>query len=171
MEKITEGNIRKESDKAFFEKEDNPLKKTDKSNLQIFFGEPEVFVKDVSGKLTNNSDSNLFVAGEDENLSIRIMSSSVISIAKQSQESKNKFYCFNFIDSNSDLSNYTDELFTILNVESKIVRNSELKDVLTTIKGEIETRMSGIDSNHSKIFLAIYSFQSCLLYTSPSPRD
>ena len=151
------------SEKAQMEKDNHPLKKVTATaapkSLRLWVGEPVAIAEDVTAVIRKQGGSNLLVAGYDENIGVRVMCSSIISIAAQQQANTAKFYSFNFYNVDSEFVNIPDELFNNIQQESKSVNNREVKEVLQSIKEEIESRLSANAKESKNIFLTFFSLQ------------
>lgn len=79
---------------------------------------PVTIRDDVTATIRRQGGNNIIVAGYDESIGIRIMASSIVSIAAQQQQNTCKFYCFNFYNLDSDLVNIPNELFNHIYQES-----------------------------------------------------
>ena len=151
------------SEKAIMEKDNHPIKKlTPASNpksLRLWVGEPVAIADDVTAVLRKQGGSNLLVAGYDENIGLRVMCSSIISIAAQQQPNTCKFYAFNFYNVDSELVNVPDNLFNSIEQVCITVNNRQIKESLKTIKEEIEKRLLGNSTNNTNIYLTFFSLQ------------
>lgn len=151
------------TEKAHMEKDNHPLQKVSSvscpKSLRLWVGEPVAIADDVTAVMRKQGGSNLLVAGHDENIGLRVMCSSIISIAVQQQKQSCTFYSFNFYNVDSENGNIPDELFKNINHDSVIVRSKHEKEILEKIKEEIENRHSGNSQNNSNSFLTIFSFQ------------
>lgn len=151
------------SEKAVMEKDNHPLKKvsavsTPKS-LRLWVGEPVAIADDVTAVMRKQGGSNLLVAGYDENIGLRVMCSSIISIAAQQQPKSCKFYSFNFYNVDSEFVNVPDELFNNIDQDCLNVNGRQVKETLQGIKQEIESRHSGNSTSSSNIYLSFFSLQ------------
>ena len=156
--KDNQGNLRGQSEKAFIEKDKLRLKEKKETSMPVYIGEPDVQIDDVHINLSKNSASNILIACESDNLGFRIMSSSIISI--MSQLSDSKFYSFNFLSSNTELTNYVNEFNSIANDNIIEVNVREVQALLQSIKEEIENRILNGKTNNQNIFVSIISFQT-----------
>jgi DNA segregation ATPase FtsK/SpoIIIE, S-DNA-T family len=151
------------SEKAIIEKDNHPLKNvsavSSPKSLRLWLGEPVAIADDVSAILRKQGGSNLLVAGYDENIGLRVMCSSIISIAAQQQSKSCKFYSFNFYNVDSEFVNVPDELFKNIDQDCVGVNNRLVKETLQAIKQEIEKRLSGSSPNNSNIYLSFFSLQ------------
>jgi S-DNA-T family DNA segregation ATPase FtsK/SpoIIIE len=151
------------SEKALLEKESHPLKKVTSSanpkSIRLWVGEPVAIADDVFAILRKQGGSNLLVAGYDESIGLRIMCSSVISIAAQQQPNTCKFYSFNFYNVDSEFVNIPDELYNSIEQECVAVNSKQVKESLESIKDEIEKRLSNSSTNSSNIYLTFFSLQ------------
>lgn len=151
------------SEKAILEKESHPLKKvTSSANpkaICLWVGEPVAIADDVFAILRKQGGSNLLVAGYDESIGLRVMCSSVISIAAQQQPNTCKFYSFNFYNVDSEFVNIPDELYNSIEQECVAVNSKQVKESLETIKDEIEKRLSSSSTNSPNIYLTFFSLQ------------
>jgi len=151
------------SEKAQMEKDNHPLKKVTATaapkSLRLWVGEPVAIAEDVTATIRKQGGSNLLVAGYDENIGVRVMCSSIISIAAQQQANTAKFYSFNFYNVDSEFVNIPDELFNNIQQDYKSISNREVKEVLQNIKEEIENRLSGEAKDSKNIFLTFFSLQ------------
>lgn len=151
------------SEKALMEKDNHPLKvvtaTTSPKVLRLWVGEPVAIADDVSAILRKQGGSNLLIAGYDEGIGLRVMSSAIISIAAQQLPNSCKFYSFNFYNVDSDLVSVPDELFNSIEQEHITVSNRNVKDTLLYIKGEIENRLTGNSTNSLNVFITIFSLQ------------
>jgi hypothetical protein len=154
--KDNQGNLRGQSEKAFIEKDKLKLKEKENSTMQVYIGEPDVQIDDIHINLSNNSASNILIACESDNLGVRIISSSIISLISQSPDSK--FYSFNFLSNNIELTNYINEFNSIANDTIRDVKLKESISILQLIKVEIENRI--LNPKSEKLFLSIIGFQS-----------
>lgn len=151
------------SEKAIMEKDNHPLKiispvSTPKS-LRLWVGEPVAIADDVTAVIRKQGGSNLLVAGYDENIGLRVMCSSIISIAAQQQPKSCKFYSFNFYNVDSEFVNVPDELFNNIDQDCVSVNGRQVKETLQAIKQEIENRLSGSSQGNSNIYLSFFSLQ------------
>lgn len=151
------------SEKAIMEKENHPLKKisalSSPKSLRLWVGEPVAIADDVTAVMRKQGGSNLLVAGYDENIGLRVMCSSIISIAAQQQPKSCKFYSFNFYNVDSELVSVPDELFNNIDQDSVSVNGRQVKETLQAIKQEIENRLSGSSTSNSNIYLSFFSLQ------------
>jgi len=151
------------SEKAQLEKENHPLNQISPTvapkSLRLWLGEPVAIAEDITAILRKQGGSNLIVAGYDESIGVRIMCSSIISIAAQHQSNTAKFYAFNFYNVDSELVDIPVELFRNIQQECKTVNNREVKEVLESIKEEIERRLSGNGEPVGNIYLTLFSMQ------------
>lgn len=154
--KDNQGNLREQSEKAFIKKDNLRLQEKNDTSMKVYIGEPDVQIDDVYINLFNKSASNIIIACESDNLGVRIMISSIISLIRQLPDSK--FYSFNFLSNNTELTNYIDELNSIANATIREVKAIETINILQSIKDEIENRKSNPTSE--KIFVSIISFQT-----------
>ncbi len=159
------GNLRDKTDKAYIEKEHHPLElhlsRQNNAEIQVYIGEPDIQMTDVNIILTNNSASNILIACESNNLGIRIMTSSIISISKKLPESK--FYSFNFLSSTNELAGYVSDFNSIAKDKIIEVNIKEAKAILHSVKEEIENRILHGEYN-SNIIVSIISFQSAYIF-------
>lgn len=151
------------SEKAIMEKDNHPLKKvsavTAPKSLRLWVGEPVAIADDVTAVMRKQGGSNLLVAGYDENIGLRVMCSSIISIAAQQQPKSCKFYSFNFYNVDSEFVNVPDELFNNIDQDCVSVNSRQVKETLQAIKQEIENRLSGSSQSNSNIYLSFFSLQ------------
>lgn len=151
------------SEKAFMENDNHPLKKisvvTNPKSLRLWLGEPVAIADDVMAIMRRQGGSNLLVAGYEENIGLRMMCSSIISISAQHQPMSCKFYSFNFYNIDSELANVPDELYKNIDQECLNVNRRQVKVTLLEIKQEIENRISGSSTSNSNIFLTFFSLQ------------
>ena len=151
------------SEKALMEKESHPLNKIAATSspkfLRIWVGEPVAIADDVTAVIRKQGGSNLLVAGYDENIGLRVMCSSIISIAVQHQPNTCKFYSFNYYNVDSEFVNMPDELYNNIQQDCKSVNNRQVKETLLVIKEEIEKRLSGNSTNNPNIYLTFFSLQ------------
>lgn len=151
------------SEKAIMEKANHPLKKitatANPKSLRLWVGEPVAIADDVSAVLRKQGGSNLLVAGYDESIGLRVMSSSIISIATQQQPNTCKFYSFNFYNVDSEFVNVPDELFNSIEQDCVAVNSRQVKESLQSIKEEIEKRLSVSSTNSPNIYLTFFSLQ------------
>jgi hypothetical protein len=158
-----EQTIFRGSEKAIMEKDNHPLKEVTTESaprsLQLWMGEPIAIDDDVTAVLRKQGGSNLLVAGYNENIGLRIMCSSIISIAAQHQPKSCTFYLFNFYNIDSELVDVPKELFNNIDQDCTSVNRRQVKEKLQTIKQEIEDRLSGDSKSNSNIFLTFFSFQ------------
>lgn len=151
------------SEKAIMAKDNHPLQKvsavsTPKS-LRLWVGEPVAIADDVTAVMRKQGGSNLLVAGYDESIGLRVMCSSIISIAAQQQSKSCKFYSFNFYNVDSEFANVPDELFNNIDQDCVSVNGRQVKETLQSIKQEIENRLSGSSTISSNIYLTFFSLQ------------
>lgn len=151
------------SEKAIMAKDNHPLQKissvsTPKS-LRLWVGEPVAIADDVTAVMRKQGGSNLLVAGYDESIGLRVMCSSIISIAAQQQPKSCKFYSFNFYNVDSEFVNVPDELFNNIDQDCVSVNGRQVKETLQAIKQEIENRLSGSSTSSSNIYLTFFSLQ------------
>lgn len=151
------------SEKAIMEKDNHPLKKLSAvsipKSLRLWVGEPVAIAEDVMAVMRRQGGSNLLVAGYEENIGLRVMCSSIISIAAQQQPKSCKFYSFNFYNVDSELVNIPVELFKNIDQDCVNVNGRYAKETLLEIKQEIESRISGSSTNNSNIYLTFFSLQ------------
>lgn len=151
------------SEKAMMEKGDHPIKKliasVNPKSLRLWLGEPVAIADDVTAILRKQGGSNLLVAGYDESIGLRVMCSSIISIAAQQQPNTCKFYSFNFYNVDSEFVNVPNELFNSIEQNCVTVNSRQVKESLQSIKEEIEKRLSGTSTNSSNIYLTFFSLQ------------
>lgn len=151
------------SEKAIMAKDNHPLQKvspvsTPKS-LRLWIGEPVAIADDVTAIIRKQGGSNLLVAGYDESIGLRVMCSSIISIAAQQQPKSCKFYSFNFYNVDSEFVNVPDELFNSIDQDCVSVNGRQVKETLQEIKQEIEKRLSGESNDNTNVYLCFFSFQ------------
>ena len=151
------------SEKAIMEKDNHPLKKvsvvTAPKSLRLWVGEPVAIADDVTAVMRKQGGSNLLVAGYDENIGLRVMCSSIISIAAQQQPRSCKFYSFNFYNVDSEMINVPDELFNNIDQDCVSVNGRQVKETLQAIKQEVEIRLSGSSTSNSNLYLSFFSLQ------------
>lgn len=151
------------SEKAQMQKDSHPLKKitatSNPKSIRLWIGEPVAIAEDVTAVMRKQGGSNLLVAGYDESIGLKVMCSSIISIATQQESNTCNFYSFNFYNIDSEFVNVPDELFENIDQECKIVSSRHEKETLEKIKEEIESRHSGNSTNNSNNYLTIFSFQ------------
>lgn len=151
------------SEKAHLNKEGHPLANVSVSatpkSLKLWLGEPVAIADDVIATLRKQGGSNLLVAGYDEGTGLRVMASSVISVAAQHQQDTAKFYYFNFFNVDSELVNVPHELFNNIQQQSENVGSRDVKNALQAIKDDIEKRLLEGASNNHNIYLVFFSFQ------------
>lgn len=151
------------SEKAHIEKEGHPLVNvktlSNPKSITLWLGEPVAIADDVTATIRKQGGSNLLVAGYDEGTGLRVMASSVISIAAQHQQDTAKFYYFNFFNIDSELVNAPHELFNNIQHQSENVGSRDVKNALQAIKDDIEKRLLEGTSNNPNIYLAFFSFQ------------
>jgi energy-coupling factor transporter ATP-binding protein EcfA2 len=151
------------SEKAFIEKENHPLTAVSCSmapkSLRLWVGEPVAIAEDVAAVIRKQGGSNLLIAGYDENIGVRVMCSSIVSISAQQLPNSAMFYLFNFYNVDSELVSIPDELFKNIQQDSKKVNNKEVKEVLQSVKDIIDHRLSGDSKVNQNIYLAIFSLQ------------
>ncbi len=128
-------------------------------SLRLWLGEPVAIAEDVTAIMRKQGGSNLLVAGYDESIGLRVMCSSIISIAAQQQLKSCKFYSFNFYNIDSEFVNIPDELFKSIEQDCVAVNSRQVKEILQSIKEEIENRLSGSSANKPNIYLAFFSLQ------------
>lgn len=151
------------SEKAQMEKDNHPLKKVSATaapkSLRLWVGEPVAIAEDVTAIVRKQGGSNLLVAGYNENIGVRVMCSSIISISAHHQANTAKFYSFNFYNVDSELVNIPDELFNNIDQDCESVNNKQVKETLQALKEEIENRLAGTSTSNSNIYLCFFSFQ------------
>lgn len=151
------------SEKAIMEKDNHPLQRvvpvTIPKSLRLWVGEPVAIANDVSAVIRRQGGANLLVAGYDENTGLRIMCSSIISIAAQQQSKSCKFYSFNFYNTDYDSFNVPGELFNNIDQDCINVSPKQVKETLQIIKQEIETRHLENSGGNSNIYLTFFSLQ------------
>ncbi|MSP64955.1 MAG: hypothetical protein EXR16_04935 [Bacteroidetes bacterium] len=151
------------SEKAVMEKDNHPLKKitpaTNPKSLRLWVGEPVAIAEEVTAVMRKQGGSNLLIAGYDESIGLRVMCSSIISIAAQQQPNTCKFYSFNFYNVDSEFVNVPDELFNSIEQDCIAVNSRQVKESLQSIKEEIEKRRSGSSTNSPNIYLTFFSLQ------------
>ncbi len=151
------------SEKAIMEKDNHPLKKLSAvsipKSLRLWVGEPVAIAEDVMAVMRRQGGSNLLVAGYEENIGLRVMCSSIISIAAQQQPISCKFYSFNFYNVDSEFVNIPGELFKNIDQECVNVNGRYAKETLLEVKKEIENRISGDSTNNTNIYLTFFSLQ------------
>jgi ABC-type multidrug transport system fused ATPase/permease subunit len=151
------------TEKAHMEKENHPLLKMtpvlSPRSLKLWIGEPVAIADDVTAVIRKQGGSNVLVAGYDEHIGLRIMASLLVSIAVQHQPDNAMFYSFNNYNIDSDMVSIPDELFKNIQQKCKSVSNKEVKEILQTIKTEIETRLEAGNSDAPFIYLSFFSFQ------------
>ncbi len=152
------------SEKARLQRpEGHPLENIKSSSnpksLRLWLGEPVAIADDVAAVMRKQGGSNLLVAGYDESIGLRVICSSIISVAAQQQPNTCKFYCFNFYNIDSEFINVPDELFNSIEQECVVVNSREVKESLQSVKFEIEERLSGSSTNSPNIYLTFFSLQ------------
>jgi len=151
------------SEKAMMEKSNHPLTKviasSNPKSLRLWIGEPVAIADDVTAIIRKQGGSNLIVAGYDESIGLRVMCSSIISIAVQQQSNTCKFYSFNFYNVDSEFVDAPNELFNEIQQESIKVGNKQVKETLELIKIEIERRLSESQNDSPNIYLCFFSLQ------------
>lgn len=151
------------SEKAVMEKDSHPLKKiipvTNPKSFRLWVGEPVAIAEDVTAIMRKQGGSNFLVAGYDESIGLRVMCSSIISIAAQQQPNTCKFYSLNFYNVDSEFVNVPDELFNSIEQDFVAVNSRQVKESLQSIKEEIENRLSGSSTNSANIYLTLFSLQ------------
>jgi len=151
------------SEKALMEKRNHPLTRviasSNPKSLRLWIGEPVAIADDVTAILRKQGGSNLIVAGYDESIGLRVMCSSIISIAVQQQSNSCKFYSFNFYNVDSEFVDAPNELFKEIQQESIKVGNKQVNETLESIKLEIERRLSENQNNNPNIYLCFFSLQ------------
>lgn len=128
-------------------------------SLRLWLGEPVAIADDVTAIVRRQGGSNLLVAGYDEGIGLRIMSSSIISIAAQQLPHTCTFYSFNFFNIDTEYVNIPDSLLSNIQQDCKIVSSKHVKETLQAIKEEIERRHSESASNLPNIYLIFFSLQ------------
>lgn len=154
------------SEKARMQKPDgetHPLQKVSAIStpkaIRLWVGEPVAIADDVTAIIRKQGGSNLLIAGYDENIGLRVMCSSIISIAVQQQAKSCKFYSFNFFNVDSEMVNVPDELFNNIDQDCVSVNSRQVEETLQAIKQEIENRIGGISTSNENIYLSFFSFQ------------
>jgi len=151
------------SEKAKMEKRDHPLEKIiptiSPKSLRLWVGEPVAIAEDVTAIIRKQGGSNLLIAGYDESIGLRVMCSSIISIAAHQQPHTAKFYYFNFYNVDSEFVTIPVDLFASIQQDCKCVTNKEVKASLQTIKEEIEKRLAENSSKSPNIYLSFFSLQ------------
>ena len=104
---------------------------------------------------------NLLIAGNDEDIAVRIIFSSITSLLKQPIVSDSIFYFFNFFDTDTEYSTKLNVLFGSLINKFKvvIVEEKDIKSTLESIKQELENRQANQTVNSANIFITIASIQ------------
>lgn len=151
------------SEKAYLEKPGHPILQVNKSpypkSVLLWLGEPVAIADDINATLRKQGGSNLLVAGYDENVGARIMSSAIVSLSAHHEPNTSEIYCFNHFNVDSDLHDKPIELLEHVNQKSTHVDKRETLPVLQSIKLEIETRLEDTSRQVDNIYLAIFSFQ------------
>ncbi len=151
------------SELARMQKEGHPMEKiipiSSPRSLRLWVGEPVAIAEDVTAILRKQGGSNLIVAGYDENIGVKVMCSSIISIAAQQKPNTCKFYSFNFYNVDSELVDIPTDLYKCIQQDCKNIINRDVKETLESIKSEIEKRLSGNSTDNSNIFLTFFSLQ------------
>lgn len=151
------------SEKAIMEKDDHPLNEivalTSPKSIKLWFGAPIAIADDVSAVIRKQGGSNLLSAGFDEGIGLRILCSSIISIALQHQQGYCRFYSFNFYNIDSEFVSIPDNLYKNINQDYINVNIRDTKVSLLEIKQEIENRINSVSNSTINIFLTIFSFQ------------
>lgn len=151
------------SEKAHINKDGHPIKKINFSenpkSIRIWLGEPVAIADDVSAVIRKQSASNLLVVGYDENIGLRVMCSSIISIAAHQQPKTCIYYSFNFYNVDSEFESIPAELFNKIDQDCKTVDSKKVKETLESIKEEIEKRLTVDSINYPNIYLCFFSFQ------------
>ena len=151
------------SEKALMEKDNHPLKKiipvTNPKSFRLWVGEPVAIAEDVTAIMRKQGGSNFLVAGYDESIGLRVMCSSIISIAAQQQPNTCKFYSLNFYNVDSEFVNVPDELFNCIEQDCVSVNSRQVKESLQSIKEEIDKRLSDSSTYSLNIYLTLFSLQ------------
>lgn len=151
------------SEKAHIEKEGHPLTNVNAlanpKSITLWLGEPVAIADDVTATIRKQGGANLLVAGYDEGTGLRVMASSIISIAAQHPQDTAKFYYFNFFNVDSELVNVPHELFNNVQQQIENVGSRDVRNALQSIKEDIEKRLLEGASNNPNIYLAFFSFQ------------
>lgn len=151
------------SEKAYIEKEDHPLKmltaQVNPKSLSLWVGEPVAIADDVITKIRKQGGSNLLVAGSDENIGLRVMCSSIVSIAAQQQKKTCVFYSFNFYNVDSEMVNIPDLLFQSIGHEFFGVNTRKIKETLEEVKNVIDKRLESDSKDLPNIYLCLFSLQ------------
>lgn len=151
------------SEKAKMNKSNHPLKNISPSlkpsTTKLWLGEPVAITEDVTATFRKEGGSNLLVVGFDENIGVRVICSSIISIATQHIPNTAKFYSFNYLNIDTNISEVPKELFNSIQQEVVIVKNREAKETLKEIKKEIELRIEGKSESENNIYVSLFSFQ------------
>lgn len=128
------------------------------SSENVFLGEADIHPQ-ISFKLDNQGESNLLVSGQDEIIGLRVMCSSIISIAAHQQSKSCKFYSFNFYNVDSKFINIPYELCNSIGHDCVNINNRQINERPQEIKLEIENRSTELTLNNSNFYLCFFSFQ------------
>lgn len=156
------------SEKAYIESETHPLNSiqgtTRPKTLRLWIGKPVTIRDDVTAVIRRQGGSNILIAGYDEFLGIRILASSIVSIAVQHQQNTCRFYCFNSYNVDSDLVGIPNELFSHIYQDYKFFDTKEISETLKEIKEIVEHRNMDNTNEYQNLYIVFFSVQRCRVF-------
>jgi hypothetical protein len=134
-------------------------------NLQyysLWLGQPIAIEDDVKAVFEKKGKSNFLIAGNDEEIALKVLCSSIISLIKQPIPKDSIFYLFNCFDSDTKHYVRVNNLFKLFRdkFQVEIVKEENTKSTLETIKQELKTRQSSSVSDFPKIFITVASIHN-----------
>ncbi|MBL7914382.1 MAG: hypothetical protein JNL49_04985 [Bacteroidia bacterium] len=135
-------------------------------SFHLWLGQPIAIDDDVRAILKRQGGGNMLVVGNDEDVAVRIIFSSITSLLKQPIPKDSVFYFFNFFDSDTEHFTKLNVLFNSFQTKFRveIIEEKNIKTTLESVKQELDSRQASATSNFSNIFITVASIQRCRVF-------
>jgi DNA segregation ATPase FtsK/SpoIIIE-like protein len=142
------------------------------TTFHLWLGQPIAIDNDVRAVFKRQGGSNMLIVGNDEDIAVRIISSSITSLLKQPVHQDSTFYFFNFFDDDTTQFKNLKKLFEAVKTGFKVefVEDINAKKTLDAITDELEQRQQNSTSNFSNIFIIAASIQRGRIFRKDGPN-